>query len=122
MRGSGGDSATLTACIASHSFVLSAADRCCFRHDIAAQLCADPRSALGPALNDQSYYVGRVERNRRSRRHHQHRVTEIATKPVVAKYTGVLAAADIEELTYTTTFMIMQSMRLDLGAGSQVHP
>ena len=23
-----------------------------------------PRSALGPALNDQGYYVGRVERNR----------------------------------------------------------
>jgi hypothetical protein len=49
-------------------------------------------------------------------------VTELATKPVVAKYTGVLASADIEEFTYSTTFMIMQSMRLDLGAGSQVHP
>ena len=33
-----------------------------------------------------------------------------------------VAAADIEEFTYSTTFMIMQSMRLDLGAGSQVHP
>jgi len=49
-------------------------------------------------------------------------VTELATEPVVAKYTGVLASADIEEFTYSTTFMIMQSMRLDLGAGSQVHP
>jgi glyoxylase-like metal-dependent hydrolase (beta-lactamase superfamily II) len=49
-------------------------------------------------------------------------VTQVATAPVVAKYTGVLAAADIEEFTYSTTFMIMQSMRLDLGAGSQVHP
>jgi glyoxylase-like metal-dependent hydrolase (beta-lactamase superfamily II) len=49
-------------------------------------------------------------------------VTQVATEPVVAKYTGVLAAADIEEFTYSTTFMIMQSMRLDLGAGSQVHP
>ena len=49
-------------------------------------------------------------------------VTQAATAPVVAKYTGVLAAADIEEFTYSTTFMIMQSMRLDLGAGSQVHP
>jgi glyoxylase-like metal-dependent hydrolase (beta-lactamase superfamily II) len=53
---------------------------------------------------------------------HLSTVTELATKPVVAKYTGVLAAADVEELTYSTTFMIMQSMRLDLGAGSQVHP
>jgi glyoxylase-like metal-dependent hydrolase (beta-lactamase superfamily II) len=49
-------------------------------------------------------------------------VTELATQPVVAKYTGVLASADVEEFTYSTAFMIMQSMRLDLGAGSQVHP
>jgi glyoxylase-like metal-dependent hydrolase (beta-lactamase superfamily II) len=49
-------------------------------------------------------------------------VTELATKPVVAKYTGILASADVEEFTYTTTFAIMQSLRLDLGAGSQVHP
>jgi hypothetical protein len=47
-------------------------------------------------------------------------VTDAATAPVVTKYTGVLAAADIEE--FTSTFMILQSMRLDLGAGSQVHP
>jgi glyoxylase-like metal-dependent hydrolase (beta-lactamase superfamily II) len=49
-------------------------------------------------------------------------VTELATKPVVEKYSGMLAAADIEEFTYSTTFMIMQSLRLDLGAGSYVHP
>ena len=42
--------------------------------------------------------------------------------PVVKKYTGVLAAADVEEFTRSTTFMILQSMRLDQGAGSQVHP
>jgi hypothetical protein len=49
-------------------------------------------------------------------------VTELATKPVVAKYTGVLGAAGVEEFTYSTTFMIMQSVRLDLGAGSPAHP
>jgi glyoxylase-like metal-dependent hydrolase (beta-lactamase superfamily II) len=49
-------------------------------------------------------------------------VTDVATAPVVKKYTGVLAAADIEEFTRSSTFMILQSMRLDLGAGSQVHP
>jgi hypothetical protein len=31
--------------------------------------------------------------------------------------TGVLAAADIEEFTRTTTFQIMQSLRLDYGVG-----
>jgi glyoxylase-like metal-dependent hydrolase (beta-lactamase superfamily II) len=49
-------------------------------------------------------------------------VTEQATAPVIAKYTGVLAAADVDVLTRTTTFAIMQSIRLDLGTGSQVHP
>ncbi|HEX3932857.1 MAG TPA: MBL fold metallo-hydrolase [Nocardioides sp.] len=49
-------------------------------------------------------------------------VTATAAAPVVSKYTGVLGAADVEAFTYTTTFTIMQSMRLDLGAGSQVHP
>ena len=49
-------------------------------------------------------------------------VTAAAAQPVIAKYTGVLAAADVEVLTYTTTFTVLQSMRLDLGAGSYVHP
>jgi glyoxylase-like metal-dependent hydrolase (beta-lactamase superfamily II) len=49
-------------------------------------------------------------------------VTERAAAPVIDKYTGVLAAADIEEFTTSTTFMILQSLRLDRGIGSQVHP
>jgi glyoxylase-like metal-dependent hydrolase (beta-lactamase superfamily II) len=49
-------------------------------------------------------------------------VTDQAAAPVIAKYTGVLAAADVPVLTTTTTFTILQSIRLDLGAGSQVHP
>ncbi|HEV2244639.1 MAG TPA: MBL fold metallo-hydrolase [Streptosporangiaceae bacterium] len=44
-------------------------------------------------------------------------VTERAAAPIIAKYTGVLAAADIEVFTYTTTFQIMQSLRLDTGLG-----
>ena len=44
-------------------------------------------------------------------------VAERAAAPIVAKYTGVLAAADIEIFTYTTTFQIMQSLRLDTGLG-----
>ena len=48
---------------------------------------------------------------------HLDTVTERATAPIVAKYTGVLAAADIEEFTRTTTFQIMQSLRLDRGVG-----
>jgi glyoxylase-like metal-dependent hydrolase (beta-lactamase superfamily II) len=49
-------------------------------------------------------------------------VTDLAAAPIIAKYTGVLAAADVPALTTTTTFSILQSIRLDLGGGSQVHP
>ena len=47
-------------------------------------------------------------------------VTAVAAAPVIAKYTGVLAAADV--FTASTTFWVMESIRLDLGYGSQVHP
>ena len=45
-----------------------------------------------------------------------------AAEPIIAKYTGVLAAADVPAFTTSTTFSILQSIRLDLGTGSQVHP
>jgi hypothetical protein len=49
-------------------------------------------------------------------------VTDRSARPVIAKYTGVLAAADVEVFTTTTTFMILQSMRLDLGPSAPLHP
>ena len=58
-------------------------------------------------------------------RAHLDAVTERAAAPVIAKYTGVLAAADIEIFTRTTTFQIMQSLRLDHGvtvSGPAIHP
>ena len=141
-----------------------------------------PRSSLGPALNDQGYYVGQVERNlhwvtdgvyqsaflttrdgvvlfdappgishnlqravdeiaaaigvSKTVTHlvrygenvwagvkaHLDTVTERAAAPIIAKYTGVLAAADIEVFTRTATFTILQSMRLDLRPSSPLHP
>ena len=47
-------------------------------------------------------------------------LTAVAAAPVIEKYTGVLAGADV--VTATTTFKVMQSLRLDLGYGSRVHP
>ena len=90
-----------------------------------------PRSALGPSLNDQGYYVGRVQRNlywvtdglyQSGVKGVLDAVTERAAAPVIAKYTGVLAAADIEVFTTTTTVAIMQSLRLDRGPSGPVHP
>jgi hypothetical protein len=55
---------------------------------------------------------------------HLDTVTERAAAPIIAKYTGVLAAADIEifTTTTTTTFAIKQSLRLDRGPSGPVHP
>jgi len=39
---------------------------------------------------------------------------------MIEKYSGVLAAADF--FTESTTLWVMESIRLDLGYGSQVHP
>jgi glyoxylase-like metal-dependent hydrolase (beta-lactamase superfamily II) len=49
-------------------------------------------------------------------------LTDRAAAPVIAKYTGVLAASDVAEFTTTTTFQILQSIRLDLGPSSPLHP
>jgi glyoxylase-like metal-dependent hydrolase (beta-lactamase superfamily II) len=45
---------------------------------------------------------------------------DFAAAPVIKKYTGVLAAADV--YTASTAFVLLESIRLDLGVGSQVHP
>jgi len=44
---------------------------------------------------------------------------DYAAAPVIQKYLGVLAAADV--YTASTTYLILESIRLDLGFGSQVH-
>ena len=41
-----------------------------------------------------------------------------AAKPVIEKYTGVLAAADV--FTESTAYLLMQALRFDLGYGSKV--
>ena len=53
---------------------------------------------------------------------HLDAVTERAAAPVIAKYTGVLAAADIEAFTTPRRSSIMQSLRLDRGPSGPVHP
>jgi glyoxylase-like metal-dependent hydrolase (beta-lactamase superfamily II) len=49
-------------------------------------------------------------------------VTQQAAAPVIAKYTGVLAAADVPAFTTSTTLTVLESIRLDLGIGLPVHP
>ncbi|MFD7607316.1 MBL fold metallo-hydrolase [Streptomyces mirabilis] len=46
-------------------------------------------------------------------------VIAVASRPVVTKYTGTLAAADV--FTESNAFMLMESIRLDGGFGMTVH-
>jgi hypothetical protein len=48
-------------------------------------------------------------------------LTDRAAAPVIAKYTSFLAAADVEAFTRTTTFTILQSMRVAIGPSSPLH-
>jgi glyoxylase-like metal-dependent hydrolase (beta-lactamase superfamily II) len=86
-----------------------------------ADIEASAREALA-SVDPTSAYMHYGENAWAGVRAHLGTVTERAAAPVIAKYTGVLAAADIEELTYTTTFQIMQSLRLDSGPSGPVHP
>ncbi len=95
------------------------------RHDIAthrqymADIAASSRKAL-ETVDPTPYVVKHGENSWAAMREYLDAATAAAAAPVIEKYTGVLAAADV--FTVGTTFHIMQSIRLDLGYGSQVHP
>jgi glyoxylase-like metal-dependent hydrolase (beta-lactamase superfamily II) len=86
-----------------------------------ADIVASSKEALA-SVNPVPYYVKGGVNVWAGIKGHLNTVTERAAAPVIAKYTGVLAAADIEEFTLTTTFQIMQSLRLDSGPSGPVHP
>ena len=86
-----------------------------------ADIQASAREAL-TTVNPVPYYMHYGENFWAGVKAHLDTVTERAAAPVIAKYTGVLAAADIEIFTRTTTFQIMQSLRLDSGPSGPVHP
>jgi glyoxylase-like metal-dependent hydrolase (beta-lactamase superfamily II) len=86
-----------------------------------ADIEASAREALA-SVNPVPYYVAGGENFWAGVKGHLDAVTERTAAPVIAKYTGVLAAADIAEFTYSTAFQIMQSLRLDRGPSGPVHP
>jgi glyoxylase-like metal-dependent hydrolase (beta-lactamase superfamily II) len=111
-------------------FICGHLGRLATRDDVAVQqqyladIEASAREAL-TAVDPVPFYVAAGENFWAGVKAHLDTVTERAAAPVIAKYTGVLAAADIEEFTRTTTFQIMQSLRLDHGvtvSGPAAHP
>ena len=81
-----------------------------------ADIEASAAEALA-AVDPLPFYIAAGENFWAGVKAHLDTVTERAAAPIVAKYTGVLASADIEVFTWTTTFAIMQSLRLDRGLG-----
>ena len=108
-------------------FICGHLGRLATRDDVAlhqryiADIEASSREALA-SVNPVPYYMRYGENVWAGVQGHLDAVTERAAAPVIAKYTGVLAAADIEAFTMTTTFAIMQSLRLDKGPSGPVHP
>jgi len=86
-----------------------------------ADIQAGAREALG-TVDPTPYFVKYGENVWAAVKGYLDELTDRAAKPVIAKYTGVLAAADVEVFTTSTTFMILQSIRLDLGPSAPVHP
>jgi glyoxylase-like metal-dependent hydrolase (beta-lactamase superfamily II) len=95
------------------------------RDDLALHQCymADIEAASRHALDTVDptpYFVRYGENVWAALRGYLDAVTAAAAEPVIEKYVGVLAAADV--FTASTTFHVMQSIRLDLGYDSRVHP
>jgi glyoxylase-like metal-dependent hydrolase (beta-lactamase superfamily II) len=107
--------------ISGHLGRLATRDDVTVHQQYIADIEASSREAL-QSVNPVPYYMHYGENVWAGVKAHLDAVTERAAAPVIAKYTGVLAAADIEVFTMTTTFAIMQSLRLDKGPSGPVHP
>jgi glyoxylase-like metal-dependent hydrolase (beta-lactamase superfamily II) len=107
--------------ISGHLGRLATRDDVTLHQQYIADIVASSQEALA-SVNPVPYYVRYGANVWAGVKGHLDAVTERAAAPVIAKYTGVLAAADVAELTYTTTFQIMQSLRLDKGPSGPVHP
>ena len=107
--------------ISGHMGRLATRDDVTLHQQYIADIVASSQEALA-SVNPVPYYTHYGANVWAGVKGHLDAVTERAAAPVIAKYTGVLAAADVEELTYTTTFTIMQSLRLDKGPSGPVHP
>jgi glyoxylase-like metal-dependent hydrolase (beta-lactamase superfamily II) len=84
-----------------------------------ADIASNSRTALD-TVDPTPYFIKYGENTWAAVRGYLDAVAGAAAAPVIEKYTGVLASADV--FTASTTFHVMQSLRLDLGYGSQVHP
>ncbi|HYB28801.1 MAG TPA: MBL fold metallo-hydrolase [Solirubrobacteraceae bacterium] len=105
--------------IGGHMGRLGTRDDVAMHRQYIADIANSSRNAL-QTVDPSPYFVKDGGNTLSALRSYLDAITTVAAVPVIQKYTGVLAAADV--FTANTTSHVMQSMRLDLGYGSQVHP
>ena len=105
--------------IAGHLGRLGTRDDAILHQQYIADIEAGARTALA-TVDPTPYYQKYPDNPWAAFRGGLEETVALAAAPVIEKYTGVLAAADV--FTESTTFQVLQLIRLDLGYGSQVHP
>jgi glyoxylase-like metal-dependent hydrolase (beta-lactamase superfamily II) len=81
-------------------------------------LIAGAKASL-TAIDPTPYFAKYGDNEWAAVKEYQNAQVAYASDPVIKKYTGVLAAADV--YTASTAFVLLEAIRLDLGEGSQVH-
>ncbi len=105
--------------IGGHNGRLGTRDDVTLHQQYMADIADNSRTAID-SVDPTPYFVKYGENVWAALKGYLDEITTTAAAPVIEKYTGLIAAADV--FTESTTFQVMQSIRLDLGYGSQVHP
>jgi glyoxylase-like metal-dependent hydrolase (beta-lactamase superfamily II) len=105
--------------IGGHNGRLGTRDDVTLHQQYMADIAENSRQAID-SVDPTPYFVKHGENVWAALKGYLDEIAATAAAPVIEKYTGVIAAADV--FTESTTFQVMQSIRLDLGHGSQVHP
>ena len=105
--------------IGGHMGRLGTRDDVTLHQQYMADIADSSRKAID-TVDPTPYFVKYGENTWAAVRGYLDEVTAAAAAPVIEKYTGVLAAADV--FTESTTFWVMESIRLDLGYGSPGAP
>jgi glyoxylase-like metal-dependent hydrolase (beta-lactamase superfamily II) len=105
--------------IGGHMGRLGTRDDIATHRQYVADIVDSSRNALD-AVDPTPHFAKHGQNSWAAVRDYLNATTAAAAAPVIEKYTGVLAATDV--FTAVTTFRVLQSIRLDLGYGSHVHP
>jgi glyoxylase-like metal-dependent hydrolase (beta-lactamase superfamily II) len=105
--------------IAGHMGRLGTREDVALHQQYMVDMDANCRTAL-TTVDPTPYFSNNGDNNWAAVRGYLDAVTDAAAAQVIAKYTGVLGAADV--FTTSNTFAILESIRLDLGYGSWIHP